>query len=345
MACAKRIQKKIYSWEGGYTKMKIVITGGAGFMGSNFVRYMVNKYPQHQFINFDKLTYAGNLENLRDIESKENYRFIRGDVCDLNFLCHLFKDVDVLFHFAAESHVDNSIGNSLEFTKSNAYGTHVLLEAAKVSNIKRIIHVSTDEVYGDILEGTFHEEDRLSPTNPYSASKAAAEMIVKAYVKTYNMPIILIRGCNNYGPYQYPEKIIPRLITDLMEGKKFPLHSPTPIRCFIHVLDFCEAVDTIFQKGQIGQAYNLTTDFEISNLDLVKTILKEMNGDESSIVLVKDRPFNDRRYSTSNYKIKSLGWNPKIPFIEGLRSTIKWYKENEQWWKPLKKALERNNKN
>lgn len=323
--------------------MKIMITGGAGFMGSNFVRYMVNKYPQHQFINFDKLTYAGNLENLRDIENKKNYEFIKGDICDLNFLCQLLKDVDFLFHFAAESHVDNSIGNSLEFTKSNSYGTHVLLEAAKSSHLKRIIHVSTDEVYGDILEGEFSEEDRLNPTNPYSASKAAAEMIVKGYLKTYKMPIILVRGCNNYGPYQYPEKIIPRLITDLIENKKFPLHSPTPIRCFIHVLDFCEAIDTVFREGQIGHVYNVATDFEISNLDLVKIVLKEMKGDESSIELVKDRPFNDRRYRTSNYKLKSLGWKPKILFEQGIRDTIKWYKENEKWWKPLKKVLEKNN--
>ena len=325
--------------------MKILITGGSGFMGSNFIRYMINKYPNYKFINFDKLTYAGNLNNLKDIQNKKNYRFIKGDVCDLNFLCYLLRDVDCIFHFAAESHVDHSIGNSLEFTKTNTFGTHVLLEAARFCNVKKVIHISTDEVYGDILEGSFNEDDKLAPTNPYSASKAAAEMILQGYYKTYKIPLIQVRGCNNFGPYQYPEKIIPNFITQLLQNKKVPLHgNGSNIRSYIHVSDFCEAADIIFQKGRIGEKYNISADFEISNLELTRLILKELEKDESFIEFVEDRPFNDRRYSISTNKIKSLGWEPKITFKEGLKKTIDWYKNNKKWWEPLKKLKKDNNK-
>jgi dTDP-glucose 4,6-dehydratase len=316
--------------------MKILITGGAGFMGSNFVRHMVLKYPQHSFINFDKLTYAGNPANLLDLVGKENYTFIRGDICDLNFLIHLLSDIHCVIHLAAESHVDNSFESSLEFTRSNAYGTHVLLEAARRSNVSRFIHVSTDEVYGDIIAGSFHESDKLNPTNPYSASKAAAEMIVKGYIKAYKMPIIIVRGNNNYGPHQFPEKIIPCFITRLLMDQKVPLHGDgSNVRTYIHVKDFCSALDTIFQKGQEGDAYNIGTTQEISNLELTRILLQKLGKDESSINFVRDRPFNDKRYSVSIAKIRSLGWEPQISFEQGLDETIQWYKENQDWWKKL----------
>ena len=316
--------------------MKIIITGGAGFIGSNFVRQTVNKYPEHQIVVFDKLTYAGNLTNLKDIEGKENYEFIRGDVCDLNFLIHLLKDAGVVFHFAAESHVDNSIGNSLEFTKSNAYGTHVLLEAARINKVEKFIHVSTDEVYGDIEEGSFKESDKLNPNNPYSASKAAAEMIVRAYYKTYKMPIIMTRGNNTFGPYQYPEKIISRFVCNLLEDRKVPLHGEGDnIRSFIYVGDVCKAVDTIFNKGEVGEIYNIGTDWEITNLELTKKLIKKLGKDESYIQHIEDRPFNDKRYSIDLTRIHSLGWKPEIEFEEGLDKTIDWYKQNKNWWKPL----------
>jgi len=314
---------------------KILITGGAGFIGSNFIKYMLEKYPA-QYINFDKLTYAGNKENLREIENWDNYQLIQGDLCDLNFLCHLLKDIDVIFNFAAESHVDNSIGNSLIFSKSNILGTHTLLEAARLCKVKRIIHISTDEVYGDIEEGSFKEEDKLSPNNPYSATKAAAEMIVKAYRKTYNLPIIMVRGNNAYGPYQYPEKIIPICVINPFQGKKIPLHGDgSNIRSFIYVKDFCEAVFKVFEKGEIGEVYNIGTNDEIRNIDLIKKILTKLGKDESYIEFVQDRPFNDKRYSIDLTKIKSLGWTQNTAFEEGLDKTINWYRQNQDWWKKI----------
>lgn len=322
--------------------MKILVTGGAGFMGSHFLRYMVNKYPQHQFINFDKLTYAGNLKNVKDLEGKKNYKFIKGDICDLNLLKHIMKEVEVIFNFAAESHVDNSIFGSLEFTKTNTLGTHMLLEVARNCDIKKFIHISTDEVYGDILKGSFKEEYLLSPTNPYSASKAAAEMLVNAYYKTYKIPTIIIRGCNNYGPNQYPEKIISRFIIWLLKNEKVPLHGTGKnIRNFIHVEDFCTALDTIFQKGVIGEKYNIGTDYEISNLKLTKMILNKMGKNESFIKFIPDRPFNDKRYSVDSSKILSLGWFPKISFEAGLNQTIEWYKKNKEWWEPIYEKMKK----
>ena len=315
--------------------MKILITGGAGFIGSNFVRYFVKKYPQYQIVNYDKLTYAGNLENLKEIEDYPNYEFVKGDVCDLNFLMHLLQDCDAVIHFAAESHVDNSIGNSLEFTKSNTYGTHVLLEAAKANNIKRFIHVSTDEVYGDIMDGSFKEDAKLCPNNPYSASKAAAEMIVQSYIKSFGMPIIMTRGNNNYGPYQYPEKIISRFATCLINDKPVPLHSPKPVRTYLHVLDTARAVDVIFHKGDVGEIYNIGTKDEFSNLEIAKKIIQFFGKDDSYIRDVEDRPFNDLRYSIDISKLESLGWQQSISFEDGLRETLQWYKDNPAWWHKL----------
>lgn len=314
--------------------MKILITGGAGFMGSSFIRHICNRYPQHKIINLDKLTYAADLRNLKYIKNKKNYRFIKGDVCNFKLLMKILKDVDSVVHLAAESHVDNSIGNSLIFTMSNAYGTHVLLEASRLSNIKRFVHVSTDEVYGDIEKGSFRENSILNPNNPYSASKAAAEMIVRSYYKTYRLPIMVVRGNNVFGPYQYPEKIIPKFITSLLQGKKVTLHGDgSNIRTYIYADDFSGALDTVLQKGKTGEIYNLGTKDEISNLALTKKILRKFGKNESYIKFVKDRPFNDKRYSIDCSKLKSLGWKQQYTFEQALDKTIEWYKNNKDWWK------------
>jgi len=319
--------------------MKILITGGCGFIGSHVVRHFVTT-TDHNIINYDKLTYAGNPENLRDIEDAKNYRFVHGDVCNFELLRDLLKDVDAIIHLAAESHVDNSVGNSLPFTMSNTYGTHVLLEAARINKITRFLHISTDEIYGDILAGSFKEDDKLEPNNPYSASKAAAEMIVRAYFKTYKMPIVMTRGNNVYGSYQYPEKIIPRFITNLIDGEKVPLHGDgSNIRTYQYVEDAVRAIRLVFEKGTVGEVYNIGTHNEISNLELTKKILNEMGFGEEMIEFVTDRPFNDKRYSIDLTKIKALGWKQEVPFEEGLKKTIAWYKENEQWWRPLKEVV------
>ena len=313
--------------------MKILVTGGAGFIGSNFLNFFTKKYPQYEIVNFDKLTYAGNLENVSEIKNCSNYKFVKGDVCDFDFLVELLKGFDAIIHFAAESHVDNSIGNSLVFTQSNVLGTHALLEAARVSGVKKFLHISTDEVYGDILEGSFDEGHKLAPTNPYSASKAAAEMMVQSYIKTYKLPVLIYRANNNYGPYQYPEKIIPRFVTNLLQEKKLPLHSPHPIRSYLHVLDSVKAVDLIFHKGLVGEIYNVGTEDEFSNIEVTRKILDYFGKDASWIEDVTDRPFNDLRYSVDFSKIQKLGWRQEIDFDSGLNKTIQWYVDNPNWWK------------
>ena len=313
--------------------MKIMVTGGAGFMGSNFTRFMVNKYPGHEIINYDKLTYAADITSLDDIKSRKNYRFVKGDVCDFKLLMKLLADVDCVIHLAAESHVDNSIGNSLIFTMSNAYGTHVLLQAARLNNVKKFIHVSTDEVYGDIENGSFREDSILSPNNPYSASKAGAEMIARSYHKTYKMELVIVRSNNVFGPYQFPEKIIPKFTARLLDGKKVPIHgNGSNIRTYIYVDDFSNAMDAVFNKGKPGEIYNIGTMDEMSNLELARVIIKKLGKDEKSIQFVKDRPFNDKRYSIDIRKIKSLGWKQRHSFDDALSMTIEWYRSNRKWW-------------
>ena len=315
--------------------MRALITGGAGFIGSHFVRYMAKKHPESYFINLDKLSYAGDERRLNDIKGMPNYEFVKGDVLDLNFLTYLLMErkIDTIFHFAAESHVDNSIGDSLEFTKNNTLGTHTIIEAARINKIKKFVHISTDEVYGDIMEGSFKEDSLLCPNNPYSASKAAAEMIVMGYYKTYKMPIVMIRGNNVFGPHQFPEKIIPRVITDVVLGRKFPLHGDgSNIRTYIYVEEFVKALEAVYEKGKIGEAYNIGTNDEISNIQLVRKILSYMGKGDECIEFVPDRPFNDRRYSIDLTKLKNLGWTQEIGFDEGLKKTIDWYKSNPDWW-------------
>jgi len=318
--------------------MKILVTGGCGFIGSNFIKYWLEKYPEDKIINLDKLTYAGNLDNLKDIEDNENYEFVKGDICDKALVDNLMKNIDIIFNFAAESHVDNSIKGPMVFTETNVLGTHNLLESAKNNNVKKFIHISTDEVYGSTKDSSFKETDLLKPNSPYSASKAAAEMIVRAYNVTFKLPVIITRSSNNFGPYQYPEKVIPLFVTNLIEGKKVPLYGTGKnVRDWIYVKDNCEAIDFVSKKGEIGEIYNIGGGNEIENIELTKKILKEMGKDESYIKYVEDRLAHDFRYSLDCDKIHSLGWKSKHNFDEALKKTVQWYKNNEEWWRKLKK--------
>ena len=318
--------------------MKILITGGAGFIGSNFIHYLLDNYDD-QIINIDKLTYAGNLDNLRDISSNNNYEFYQGDILDKKFIKKVFdQSIDYVVNFAAETHVDRSIENSNQFIKTNVEGTQVLLDRALECNIKNFVQISTDEVYGSINKGKFNENNKLEPNNPYSASKASADLLLKAYHNTYNLPVNITRSSNNYGPYQYPEKLIPLFITNIMQDKKIPLYGDGEnIRDWIYVKDNCKAIDLVMRKGKRGEIYNIGANNEKSNIEITKAILKIMNKSEDIIKYVEDRPGHDYRYALNNKKIRNeLGWNPKISFYKGLRKTINWYQNNEKWWKILK---------
>ncbi len=319
--------------------MKVLVTGGSGFIGNCFIKLLLKKYPQYYIINLDKLTYAGNKDNLKEIENDPRYTFVQGDICDAPLVNKLVKGVDIIVNFAAETHVDRSILSSDSFVKTDIFGMYVLLEATKNNSIKRLIHISTDEVYGDVLEGSFTEEDRLSPSSPYSASKAAADLLAKSYIRTHNLPVIITRSSNNYGPYQYPEKIIPRFITHLLEGKKVPLHNPHPIRDWIHVQDNCEAIDFIMHYGQVGEVYNIGGGNEKSNFEITSLILNELGVNESFIDHVSDRKGQDMRYSLNCQKIHRLGWKPRIPFDQGIQETIQWYKENKWWWRKINRII------
>lgn len=321
--------------------MKILVTGGAGFIGSNFIRYWLKKYSKDKIINLDKLTYAGNLANLADIKTN-NYHFIKGDICDGKLVNKIMKDVDVVANFAAESHVDRSILGPQVFVKTNVIGTQVLLDAAVQNKIKRFHHVSTDECFGALALGTkekFNEETLFKPNSPYSASKAASDHLVRAYFKTYGLPITITNTSNNFGPYQFPEKLIPLAITNLLEGKKVPVYGDgLYVRDWLYVEDHCRAIDLVIHANKVGETYcvgGMTKD--IPNIEIIKKILRIMGEDESMIEYVKDRPGHDRRYSVDWEKIKNqLGWEPKYDFDTWLEKTIKWYKNNTNWWNPLK---------
>jgi dTDP-glucose 4,6-dehydratase len=320
-----------------WLKIKLLITGGSGFIGSNFIRYIFNKYEDYSVVNLDKLTYAGNLDNLKDIEKNKNYKFIRGDICDKNIVKNAMDGCDAIINFAAETHVDRSIGGPNDFIRTDVLGTHVLLNQAKENNIKKFIQVSTDEVYGSTEKGSFKETDALHPSSPYSASKAGADLIVCSYWKTYNMPVIITRSSNNFGSYQYPEKLIPLFITNLIEGKKVPVYGDgLNIRDWIYVLDNCEAIDFILHKGALGQIYNIGAGNEKTNIEITKLILAELGKDESFIEYVKDRAGHDRRYALNCQKLNKLGWKPRFKFEEALKETIDWYKENKWWWEKMK---------
>ena len=317
--------------------MKILITGGAGFMGSNAVRFFLKNYPDVQIVNLDKLTYAGNLENLKDVENNPRYKFVKGDIADEKLVDEVVKDVDVIINYAAETHVDRSILDPKAFITTDVLGTYALLEAAKKYNIKKYIQISTDEVFGSIQDGKFREDSPFEPNSPYAASKAGGDHLCRAYYKTYGVPVIVTHSCNFFGPYQYPEKLIPLFITNLLENKKVPVYGDgQQIREWIFTEDHCRAIDAILHKGEIGEVYNIGTGNEIPNIEITKILLKELGQDESSIDYVKDRPGHDRRYAIDSTKLRKLGWKPDVNFEQGIKQTVDWYKQNEQWWKRIK---------
>lgn len=315
---------------------RLLVTGGAGFIGSNFIRHILNKYPDYHVTNLDKLTYCGNLENLKDAEKNRNYRFIKGDIADPKVVNSTAKNIDVIINFAAESHVDRSITDPASFVRTNVFGTHTLLEAAKTYGVKSFIHISTDEVYGSITEGAFREDDCLKPNSPYSATKASADLLARSYYITYKLPVTITRSSNNFGPYQYPEKVIPLFITNLLNNKKVPLYADgMNVRDWLFVVDNCEAIDLVMHKGRPGEVYNIGGTSEITNLELTRTLLDMLGKDERSIEFVKDRPGHDKRYALDIAKIKALGWQPRHDFKAAIELTVKWYEKNEQWWKRL----------
>ena len=309
--------------------MNLLITGGAGFIGSNFVRYILNKYPEYQVINLDKLTYAGNLDNLADLSDNPRYSFVEGDISDRKLVDDLAGKSDVIINFAAETHVDNSITDATPFLTTNIIGTQVLIESALKHKHPRYIQISTDEVYGDTETGFFTEKSSLKPSSPYAASKAASDMLVLAYIRTYGLPAIISRCSNNYGPYQYPEKVVPFFIKKLMNGEKVPLYGDgSNVRDWLHVLDHCRAVDLILHQGKIGEIYNVGANNEHSNLEITKKMLKILDFPEDRIEFVKDRPGHDIRYAIDATKLKNeLGWKPEIDFETGFQETVLWYKE------------------
>ncbi len=320
--------------------MKILVTGGAGFIGSNFIHYWLKNNPEDEIINLDALTYAGNLENLKTIENNLNYKFVKGDICDVELVNDLVKKIDLIMHFAAESHVDRSVLDSANFIKTNIEGTRILLEAAKNNSKKRFHHISTDEVFGalGLNDEKFDEDTAYDPRSPYSASKASSDHLVRAYYHTHDLPITISNCSNNYGPYQFPEKLIPLFITNLIENKKIPVYGEGKnIRDWIHVDDHNRGVEMIIKKGKMGETYCLGGNCEKTNLEITREILKQMERGEEMIEYVKDRPGHDLRYAIDFSKAKKeLDWQPEIKFKEGLRETINWYKKNQAWWKKIK---------
>ncbi len=318
--------------------MKLLVTGGAGFIGSCFIRYMINQHPDYKIINLDALTYAGNIENLDDVKDNKNYTFIHGNICDKKLVRDITAEADCIINFAAESHVDRSITGPEIFIQTNVQGTLNLLQCAKETGIERYLQVSTDEVYGTLGKtGYFYETTPLAPNSPYSASKASADLLVRAYYETYKLPVLTTRCSNNYGPYQYPEKLIPFFISKLLRGEKVPVYGDgMNVRDWLYVYDHCCAIDTVLHKGKISEVYNIGGHNEKTNIEITKLILSAMGKDESSIEFVKDRLGHDRRYAISNDKITSeLGWKPSLTFEEGIKLTIDWYLNNQNWIKSI----------
>jgi len=319
--------------------MKLIVTGGAGFIGSNFVHHILNEHPDWVIINLDKLTYAGNLENLKDIENNSRYRFIKGDITDRKLISSLLQGgIDVIVNFAAESHVDRSILDASPFIETNIKGTQVLLEGARQYKVGKFIQVSTDEVYGSIQEGKFTEQSPLSPNSPYAASKVAADLLCHAYWKTYHLPVVITRCSNNLGPFQFPEKLIPLAITNALENKPIPIYGDgLNIRDWIYVLDHCRALDLAIQKGKPGEVYNIAANQEKTNLELIHQLLDMMAKPQSLVTFVADRPGHDRRYALDASKItKELGWEPLYSFEKALAATVDWYINHEHWWRQIK---------
>ena len=317
---------------------RLLVTGGAGFIGSNFIHYILKKYDDYEIVNLDKLTYAGNLENLADIQDDKRYRFIKGDICDKESVVNAIKGVDIVVNFAAESHVDRSIEDPGSFIQTDIYGTFILLDTSRDNKVSLYVQISTDEVYGSIENGSFKETDPLEPNSPYSASKTGADMIVRSFNKTYGLPVIITRSSNNFGPNQFPEKVIPLFVTNLIDDIPVPLYGDgMNVRDWIYVEDNCSGIDTVIHKGKPGEIYNIGGGNERPNVWITKKILEIMGKPGSMISYVKDRPGHDRRYSIDCTKLKSLGWNPKYDFESALEQTISWYQQNEAWWRKLKR--------
>lgn len=318
----------------------IMVTGGAGFIGSNFVHYMLDKYPDYNIIVYDKLTYAGNLDNLKDVADDPRYHFVKGDICDAATVEDTIQahKIDTIVNFAAETHVDRSILDPDAFIQTSVYGTYVLLEAARKFNLERYHQISTDEVYGHIPMGqSSREEDKLDPRSPYSASKASADLLVISYFVTYDMPVTVTRGSNNIGPYQYPEKVVPLFATNAMDGELLPVYGDgRQMREYQYVIDHCEAIDVVLQKGELGEIYNVGTGEDMENMEMVELLLDTLKLPHDLIRHVADRPGHDRRYSLHLDKIKALGWTPRHTGREAVIKTVQWYKDNEWWWRKIK---------
>ena len=320
--------------------INVLVTGGAGFIGSNFVRYALDRHPDWHITNLDKLTYAGRMETLNDVIGHPRHTFVHGDVADAQAAGPLVRASELVVHFAAETHVDRSILEAGEFIKTDVIGTFVLLEAARASQtLRRFIQISTDEVYGSVPEGSSTETDELKPRNPYSASKAGADRLAYSYWATYNVPVIVTRASNNYGRYQFPEKVIPLFITNALDNIQVPLYGAgLNIRDWLHVSDHCRGIDAVIERGASGEVYNIGGGNEVRNVDLTHALLRLVDRPESLIRQVADRPGHDMRYSLATDKLRRLGWTPQIPFDEGLKETVRWYRENEWWWRPIKET-------
>ncbi len=315
----------------------MLVTGGCGFIGSNFVRYVLAKYPDYHVINLDKLTYAGNPANLTDIENDERYRFVLGDICDAQVVEPLVKKADYIVNFAAETHVDRSILGGAEFVQTNVNGTYALLDCAREYGIERFLQVSTDEVYGSIDEGEWTEEWPLEPRSPYSASKASAELLVRAFYITHELPTLVTRCSNNIGPYQYPEKRVPLFVTNAMDDLPLPIYGDgSQVRDHLYVEDHCTAIDLVLHDGNVGEVYNVGGDNDATGLEVVRTILSMLDKPDSLIQYVADRPGHDLRYALDSSKLKALGWQPQCNYEEAMQRTVDWYVENESWWRSIK---------
>src|SRR5688572_12135830 len=318
--------------------VEVLVTGGAGFIGSNFVRHALAAHPDWRITTLDKLTYAGRMETLKDVIDHPRHRFVRGDIADASVAAPLVKASNIVVHFAAETHVDRSILEAGEFIKTDVIGTFVLLEAARAAaDLQCFVQISTDEVYGSVSEGSSVETDELKPRNPYSASKAAADRLAYSYWATYGVPVISTRASNNYGPFQFPEKVIPLFITNAIDNTPVPLYCKgLNIRNWLHVMDHCRGIDSVIERGTMGDVYNIGGGNEVRNVDLTHTLLRLADRPESLIENVKDRQGHDLRYSLDTSKLRALNWAPSVPFEEGLKETVRWYRENEWWWRPIK---------